>query len=255
MARRAVVGDLTVRLATPAPRRHPRRQGRRRGGVTMGPMSRRSLLARGGAAAALLGLPGTAAAHRRGGPSRGRGGGPVVIGHRGASAYRPEHTLGVLRAGDRDGRRLHRARPRLRRRTGSSSPATRTTSAGRPTSRRAGSPTAGRARRSTASSTRHVVHRGLHARGAQDAAGGRAAPRGAPRQHGVQRAVRDPHVPGGHRPRQAPRGRHLPRDEAPDATSTRSACRSRSRCSPRSAATGSTGAARRSSSSRSRRRT
>ena len=43
----------------------------------------------------------------------GRGQAPLVIAHRGASAYRPEHTLAGYRLGDRDGRRLHRARPRL----------------------------------------------------------------------------------------------------------------------------------------------
>ena len=93
------------------PERHPRRQGRRRGGVTMAPMSRRSLLARGGAAAAVLGLPGTAAAHGRGRPSHGRGARAVVIGHRGASGVPPRAHARVLRAGDRDGRGLHRARP------------------------------------------------------------------------------------------------------------------------------------------------
>jgi glycerophosphoryl diester phosphodiesterase len=61
----------------------------------MGRMSRRSMLARSGAGLAVLGLPGTAAAH--GGAGRGQHGGgrsgPLVIGHRGASAYRPEHTI------------------------------------------------------------------------------------------------------------------------------------------------------------------
>ena len=38
-----------------------------------------------------------------------------------------------------------------------------------------------------------------------------------PAQHGVRRAVRDPDVPGGDRPRRsAQQRRHLPRDEAPD---------------------------------------
>src|SRR4051795_11692861 len=61
-----------------------------------------------------------------------------------------------------------------------------------------------------------VVHRGLHPRRASHAAGGRAAARRAPREHGVQRALSGPDVPGGHRPRQAqPRG-DLPGDEAPD---------------------------------------
>src|SRR6187200_2880422 len=58
-------------------------------------LSRRSMLARTGVALAAAGLPGTAAAAQgRGarGP-RGRGRRPIVIGHRGAPAYRPEHTL------------------------------------------------------------------------------------------------------------------------------------------------------------------
>ena len=38
---------------------------------------------------------------------------PIVIGHRGASGHRPEHTLEGYTAGRRDGRRLHRAGPRL----------------------------------------------------------------------------------------------------------------------------------------------
>jgi glycerophosphoryl diester phosphodiesterase len=61
----------------------------------MGRMSRRSMFARTGAALAVLGLPGTAAAHGGPGgarPSRRRSG-PIVIGHRGAPAYRPEHTI------------------------------------------------------------------------------------------------------------------------------------------------------------------
>jgi glycerophosphoryl diester phosphodiesterase len=63
----------------------------------MGGMSRRSMFARTGAALAVLGLPQTAAAsggrHGHGG-SRRSGRRPLVIGHRGAPAYRPEHTIG-----------------------------------------------------------------------------------------------------------------------------------------------------------------
>jgi glycerophosphoryl diester phosphodiesterase len=61
----------------------------------MGGMSRRSMFARTGAGLAVLGLPGTAAAHERAGregSSSGRSK-PIVIGHRGASTYRPEHTI------------------------------------------------------------------------------------------------------------------------------------------------------------------
>ena len=103
---------------------------------------------------------------------------PIVIGHRGASAYRPEHTLALLPAGDRDGRRLHRARPRLDQGPRSSSPATRTTSRG--TTDVADHPEfADRRTTRTIDGVSHhgLVHRGLHARRAQDAARDRAPAR------------------------------------------------------------------------------
>jgi glycerophosphoryl diester phosphodiesterase len=53
-------------------------------------MSRRAMLAGSGAAVAALGMPAGAGAHHR---SRRRKRLPLVIGHRGASAYRPEHTI------------------------------------------------------------------------------------------------------------------------------------------------------------------
>ena len=58
-------------------------------------MSRRSMLAGSGAALAALGLPAGATASRRGGHDGGRRrrGLPIVIGHRGSPAYRPEHTI------------------------------------------------------------------------------------------------------------------------------------------------------------------
>ena len=58
-------------------------------------MSRRSMLAGSGAALAAIGLPAGATASRRGGGDRGRRrrGLPIVIGHRGSPAYRPEHTI------------------------------------------------------------------------------------------------------------------------------------------------------------------
>src|SRR5215218_8645346 len=70
------------------------RQAERRGRA-MGRMSRRSMLARTGAGLAVLGLPtGTAAAHGGHPGSRlGRRSRALVIGHRGAPAYRPEHTI------------------------------------------------------------------------------------------------------------------------------------------------------------------
>lgn len=58
-------------------------------------ISRRSMLAGSGAALAGLGLPSGATASRRGGRDGGghRRGLPIVIGHRGSPAYRPEHTI------------------------------------------------------------------------------------------------------------------------------------------------------------------
>jgi glycerophosphoryl diester phosphodiesterase len=58
-------------------------------------MSRRSMLAGSGAAVAALGFPAGATASGRGARNggRGRGGLPIVIGHRGSPAYRPEHTI------------------------------------------------------------------------------------------------------------------------------------------------------------------
>ena len=63
---------------------------------------RRTLLGAAVLGTAALGLTGTAAAAERGPEGRGSGRGgyrdlpvPTVIGHRGASGYRPEHTLGA----------------------------------------------------------------------------------------------------------------------------------------------------------------
>ncbi|QNE78399.1 glycerophosphodiester phosphodiesterase [Streptomyces finlayi] len=63
---------------------------------------RRTLLGAAVLGTAALGLTGTAAATERGGNGQGTGRGgyrelpvPTVIGHRGASGYRPEHTLGA----------------------------------------------------------------------------------------------------------------------------------------------------------------
>jgi glycerophosphoryl diester phosphodiesterase len=59
-------------------------------------ISRRALIARSGAAVALLGAQGAGTAYAHGGSGRrrrGRGRLPIVIGHRGAPAYRPEHTI------------------------------------------------------------------------------------------------------------------------------------------------------------------
>jgi glycerophosphoryl diester phosphodiesterase len=79
---------------------------------------------------------------------------PIVIGHRGASGYRPEHTLAAYALAARMG--ADYVEPDLvSRRTASSSPATRTRSAARPTwPTSPSSPTAGPRRRSTARRSR-----------------------------------------------------------------------------------------------------
>ena len=147
---------------------------------------------------------------------------PIVIGHRGASGYRPEHTLASYRLAIRmgadyiepdlvstkDGVLVARHENEI---GGTTDVAQHPEFAGRKTTKtidgRAG---------------HRLVHRGLHAGGAQDAARQGAAAAGASRQHEVRRALRDPHVRRGARPRRqgepAPRrdDRRLPRDQAPD---------------------------------------
>ena len=194
-------------------------------------ISRRSMLAGSGATLAALGLPAGAVASRRKGHHQhgGHDGGghrrglPIVIGHRGA---RP--------TGRSTRSRPTRWRSRWARttssptscspRTASSSPATSPISAGRPTSPTIrSSRAAGRTRTiDGVVFTNTLVHLRLHARRAQDAAGEGAAPRRPPAEHGARRAVRDPDVPGGHRPRQGQRRRDLPRDQAPDVLRSRS---------------------------------
>ena len=122
---------------------------------------------------------------------------PLVIGHRGASGYRPEHTLAAYRLAISDGRRLHRARPRRRRRTACWSPATSRTSAARPTSPSTRVRRPQDAQDVDGADDHGLVHRGLHARGDQDAARDPAA-RPSARQH-VQRQVQDPDVRRGAR--------------------------------------------------------
>ncbi|MFC8710761.1 glycerophosphodiester phosphodiesterase [Streptomyces sp. NPDC057197] len=124
-------------------RQQPERQAdTRESGERTGGTGRRALLGAAvlGAGGAVLGMPGTAGA-AQGGPERGaaaRPGGhrgglkslpvPTVIGHRGASGYRPEHTFGsyelaldlgahVVEAGDlvptRDGHLVCRHEPEI----------------------------------------------------------------------------------------------------------------------------------------------
>jgi glycerophosphoryl diester phosphodiesterase len=100
----ALMGARRARTAAEQVVFHDRRPGRfigvgltagRAEGETMQQMSRRSMIAGSGAALAALGLPSGVAASTRGGHGGGRRrrGLPIVIGHRGSPAYRPEHTI------------------------------------------------------------------------------------------------------------------------------------------------------------------
>ena len=141
---------------------------------------------------------------------------PQVIGHRGAAeGYRPEHTLASYQlaidlgadyiepdlVSTKDGVLVARHENEIGGTTDVAQHPEFATACGR--------------RRSTAGDHR-LVHRGLHARRAQDAPGDGADTRDSAREPGLQRAVRDPDAPGGDRPRAAQRRRDLPRDEAPD---------------------------------------
>src|ERR687895_358491 len=139
--------------------------------------------------AMLAAMTGAASAHPEPGPHEAE---QLVIGHRGASGYRPEHTLASYELAARQG--ADYIEPDLV------------------------------ITKDGVLVARHepLVHRGLHAGRAQDAAREGAHPGPAAAEHGLRRAVRDPHVPGGARPagapvaQAAPRDRRLPRDQAPD---------------------------------------
>ena len=167
---------------------------------------------------------------------------PIVIGHRGASAYRPEHTLAAYQlaidmGADYIEPDLVSTKDRVLVARHENEISGTTDVAQRPEFAARRKTTHDRRRR------RHgLVHRGLHARRAQDAARDRAPARAAAREHGVRRALRDPDAAGGHRSRQARGRRHLSRDQAPDLLTTRSGSRSRSRWSGCCAPTASTGA-------------
>ena len=141
---------------------------------------------------------------------------PLVIGHRGASAYRPEHTLAAYQlAIDMGADYIEpdlvstKDRVLVARHENEISGTTDV----------AQHPEFAARRKTKVDRRRHrhrLVHRGLHARRAQDAAGDGAAARAAAGEHGVRRPVRDPDAAGGHRPRQARGRRDLPGDQAPD---------------------------------------
>ena len=175
----------------------------------------------------------------------------TVVGHRGASGYRPEHTLAsyetaILQCADyiepdlvptKDGVLVARHENEI---SGTTDVAARAEFAG---------PQGDQDHRRALG--HRLVHGGLHARRAQDPAGQGAAARGAPGEHGVRRALRGPDVRRGARPRpplgDAATGSRSGSTPRPSTrrTSTRSASRSRSRWSPSSPRTGWTTAARR----------
>ena len=182
----------------------------------------------------------------------------LVIGHRGASGYRPEHTLAsytlAARMGadyvepdlvsTKDGVLVARHENEI---GGTTNVAEKPEFAGRRTTKTIDGVRADR-----------LVHRGLHARRAQDAARQGAHPGHPPAQHALQRALRDPDLPGGHRPASsASRGSSAARSASTPRPSTRptsaaSGWRSRGRSCARCDATGSTAGGRRCSCSPSR---
>ena len=152
-----------------------------------------------GALTLLLALPAAAPAQPRHGDHHAQ---PLVIGHRGASGYRPEHTLASYRSPPA-GRRLHRARPRLdqgrRARRPPRERDQRDDGRRRPSRVRLPQDDQGHRRRLD----HGLVHRGLHAPRAQDAAREGAHPGPPPGQRRVRRPVRGPDLPGGPRPARA----------------------------------------------------
>ena len=136
----------------------PRRGGARRGGAVLA-------LARHGEQPAEARRPRRRPRARRDLPV------PTVIGHRGASGYRPEHTLGSYQLALDMGARHRRGRTSCPPRTATSSAATSPRSAARRTSPTTpSSPAAGPPRSVDGVSAHRLVHRGLHARRAEDAA-------------------------------------------------------------------------------------
>ncbi len=153
---------------------------------------------------------------------------PLVVGHRGAAGYRPEHTLASYRlaielgadyiepdlVSTRDGVLVARHENEI---------GATTDVADHPEFARR------RCHQDRRRPRGHrLVHRGLHAGRAQDAAGQGAAAAAAAREHLVRRPLRGPDLRRDARARRAGRpapGRHdrrLPGDQAPRPTSTRS---------------------------------
>ncbi len=179
------------------------------------------------AGATLLLMP-TGAALAHGGDHHGDR--PTIYGHRGAAGYRPEHTLGSYRLAARMGAdyiepdlvstKDHELVVRHEPAIGGDDQRRRPSRVRRPAHYQGDRRDHVRER---------LVHRRLHARRAQDAAREGADARRPPAQHALRRPLRDPDLPGGHRParqalaRAAPPGRDHPRAQALDVLPLRGA--------------------------------
>ena len=172
-----------------------------------------------GAICLLFALPAAAPARPHHGHDHAQ---PLVIGHRGASGYRPEHTLASYELAARHGRRLHRARPGLDQgRRAGRPPRERD----RDDDRRRRPPRVrpppdhqdGRRRRLDGWFTEDFTLAELKTLRAKE-----RCPQVPPGEHALRRPLPDADAPGGARParaaveRAAPRDRRLPRDQAPD---------------------------------------
>ena len=175
-----------------------------------------------GAICLLLALPAAAPARPHHGHGHGHHAQPLVIGHRGASGYRPEHTLAsyalAARMGadyiepdlvsTKDGVLVARHEPEI---GGTTDVADHPEFAARRTTKIIDG----------ISFTGWFTEDFTLAR-AQDAAREGAPPGAPPAEHALRRPVRGPDLPGGPRPARAalaqaaPADRRLPRDQAPD---------------------------------------
>ena len=192
-------------------------------------MDRRDLFLAGALSAAvatpaLIGVPAWASGDDRdNGPMRDHDRDrPLVIGHRGACGYRPEHTLASYELAARMGADF--IEPDLVSTKDGVLVARHETEISRHHRRRR----AARVRRPPGHQDDRrrlgdrLVHRGLHPGRAEDAARRRAAARGAPAEHRLQRTVRGADLRRGARAARAavqgaaPRDRRLPGDQAPD---------------------------------------
>ena len=150
-----------------------------------------------GATLLLMPMPASRSAHDRGHEGDDT---PTIYGHRGASGYRPEHTLASYRLAARIGADyiepdLVSTKDRVLVARHEPAIGGTTDVADHPEFADAPDDQGDRRRRVR----RRLVHRGLHARRAQDAAGEGAPAPAAPAQHALRRPLRRPDVRGGHR--------------------------------------------------------